>query len=255
MWRALREGSILGRLCRLCHGEGRWIWLYHQVGGGNPEDPFLPVLLFELTEGLHRAREEGLRRRLQRCLLQESPGEALQEALAIVDAKSGVTGAGRKPELTSHFAEVNEDLIPYKMGRVHRHVGEMEIVLTALAGENFRVLFTPQLAPFSRGILSTIYVRTAASAQEVVALYEKTYRREPFVHILEPGRPAQLAFVRHNNSCVLGVHQVPETSYILVTVAIDNLTNGAAGQAVQNFNILFGLDETAGLTGAGGNRR
>ena len=223
-----------------------------------------PELLAESAYGL----PELFRERIRRCNIVGNPGCYPTSALlalgplaangllgdgeVIVDAKSGVTGAGRKADLTTHFVEVNEELTPYKMGRVHRHVGEMESVLSELAGSEIRVAFTPQLAPFSRGILSTIYVRSGRSAAEVRQALASAYAREPFVTVFEAGKPAQLAYVRYNNRCVLGVHEVAGTSLVLITSAIDNLVKGAAGQAVQNFNILFGLDETAGLTASSG---
>ncbi len=176
----------------------------------------------------------------------------LGEGEVIVDAKSGVSGAGRKAALGSHFVEVNEDLLPYKVGREHRHVGEMEEVLSTLAGAPRTVVFTPQLAPWSRGILSTIYLHPQADAARVRALYREAYDREPFVTVLPEGRAAQLAQVAHNNSCVLAVHPVRDSRTVVVSAAIDNLVKGAAGQAVQNFNILFGLAETVGLEAPGG---
>ncbi|MEA1996917.1 MAG: Asd/ArgC dimerization domain-containing protein, partial [Gemmatimonadota bacterium] len=146
----------------------------------------------------------------------------------------------------------NENILPYKIGRVHRHVGEMETVLSHFAGREMKVVFTPQLAPWSRGILSTVYVRTSKGAEKVRALYRETYSTTPFVTVLENGQPAQLAWVQHNNSCVIGVHEVAGSSYTMISSAVDNLVKGAAGQAVQNLNILFGLDETVGLAAASG---
>lgn len=170
----------------------------------------------------------------------------------IIDAKSGVSGAGRKALLNAHYAEVNENLVPYKMGRAHSHVGEMELILSRLAGRELKVAFTPQLAPFSRGILETIYVRTQISAEQIWELYSRRYAEEPFVKVLEKGKPAQLAYIQYNNDCVIGVHDIDANQLVLITSALDNLVKGAAGQAVQNFNIMFGLAETAGLVTASG---
>ncbi len=171
----------------------------------------------------------------------------------IVDSKSGVTGAGRKASLGTHYVEVNEDILPYKLGRGHRHVGEMETILSSLAGRELKVAFSPQLAPFSRGILSTIYISgTGRSAAEVAELLAGFYDEEPFVSVLENGRAAQLGFVRYNNRCVLGVHEVAGTELVLITSAIDNLIKGAAGAAVQNFNLVYDIDETAGLDAGSG---
>ena len=223
-----------------------------------------PELLAESAYGL----PELFREKIRRCNIVGNPGcyptsallalaplasgGLLKDSEVIVDAKSGVSGAGRKADLTSHFVEVNEEITPYKLGRTHRHVGEMESVLSGLAGRSIRVAFTPQLAPFSRGILSTVYVRTDISAGEIRGVLAAAYENEPFVTVLESGEPARLARVQYNNRCVLGVHEIAGTSLVLITSAIDNLVKGAAGQAVQNFNILFGLDETAGLTAPSG---
>lgn len=174
-------------------------------------------------------------------------------ATLIADSKSGVTGAGRKASLGSHFVEVNEELLPYKFGRGHRHVGEMETILSSLAGRDIKVAFTPHLAPFNRGILSTLYITGGShSAAEIAGLLEGYYKSEPFVSVLPGGRPAQLGHVQYNNRCVIGVHDVPETEVVLITSAIDNLIKGAAGAAVQNFNLVFGFDETAGLVSGSG---
>jgi len=174
----------------------------------------------------------------------------------IVDAKSGVSGAGRKSDLMYQFVEVNEDILPYKPGREHRHVGEMEHVLGSLAESAVRVVFTPQLAPFSRGILYTIYLDTGDRDEpELRRLYERAYADEPFIHLLESGEPARLAYVRQNNACVIGLHPVAGSSLSVITAAIDNLVKGASGQAVQNFNIMFGLSETMGLSSVEGKLR
>jgi len=176
----------------------------------------------------------------------------LAENEVLVDAKSGVSGAGRKADLAYNFVEVNENIIPYQIGRVHRHVGEMESVLSSLAGKEMKVVFTPQLAPFSRGILATVYFRTGMGAGALRDLYIQRYHQEPFVTVLGEGKPAHLAYTLHNNCCVIGVHEAASSSFTVVTAAIDNLIKGAAGQAVQNFNILFGLEETAGLATSSG---
>ncbi|MBW7997638.1 MAG: N-acetyl-gamma-glutamyl-phosphate reductase, partial [Candidatus Glassbacteria bacterium] len=180
-------------------------------------------------------------------------GWLAEAATVIVDSKSGVTGAGRKASLATHYVEVNEEILPYNLGRTHRHVGEMETVLGSLAGREVKVAFTPQLAPFNRGILSTIYLSgTGRSAAEVAELLDGYYAEEPFVSVLGGGRAAQLGYVRYNNRCVLGVHEVAGTELVLITAAIDNLVKGAAGAAVQNFNLVFGIGETAGLDAGSG---
>jgi N-acetyl-gamma-glutamyl-phosphate reductase len=166
----------------------------------------------------------------------------------IVDAKSGVSGAGRKPSLTVHFVEVNENLSPYNIGRAHRHLSEMEQELTAL-GETRGIIFSPHLLPVSRGILSTMYVRLKDgwNEQALRGLYVEAYRAEPFVRILPGGQVATLAHSNYTNYCTISLHPVAEVGQAIICASIDNLIKGAAGQAVQNMNVMFGLEETAGL--------
>ncbi len=168
----------------------------------------------------------------------------------IVDSKSGVSGAGRKPKLTTHFVEANENLSPYSIGYTHRHIAEMEQVLRDVGnGWQPQVIFSPHLLPVNRGILSTIYVRLTHSLppEEVHALYRDTYRNEPFVRVLPLGQVATLRHSQHTNLCVIGLTPVREDRWIL-TSSIDNLLKGASGQAVQNMNVMMGWEETAGLT-------
>ena len=167
----------------------------------------------------------------------------------IVDAKSGVSGAGRKPSLTTHFVEVDENLSPYNIGRSHRHLPEIEQMLHAVNGGLGPLIFTPQLLPVARGILATIYVPLAPGWTEgmVRDLLVETYGREPFVRVLPPGVLATLRHSVGTNRCVLSVTGVPEAGMVILTASIDNLIKGAAGQAVQNLNVMFGLEETAGL--------
>jgi len=165
----------------------------------------------------------------------------------IVDSKSGVSGAGRKLRVGSLFCEVSEDFRPYSIGRAHRHLPEMEQELAAWGAE-VRVTFSPHLLPVVRGILSTIYLTLDAgwSVERLVELYRETYAGEPFVHVLPLGQLASLAYVNHTNRCALSFAGAGENDFIVVS-AIDNLIKGASGQAVQNMNLMFGLDETAGL--------
>jgi len=168
----------------------------------------------------------------------------------IVDAKSGVSGAGRKPRPTTHFVAVHDNLAPYSVGRVHRHVGEMEQEVAKLAGDPHPILFTPHLLPVSRGILSSLYVPLREPLDEAAAhaLYAQAYEDEPFVWVLPPGRTATLAHAVGTNRCVLSLHPLPEVGHLLVIAALDNLVKGAAGQALQNLNVMTGLPETMGLT-------
>ena len=166
----------------------------------------------------------------------------------IVDAKSGVSGAGRKLSLATHFVEANENFKPYSVGRAHRHLSEIEQELRAWGKKDVRVTFSPHLLPVDRGILSTLYVTMEPgwSVERLVDVLQAKYASEPFVHVLPPGQLASLAHVVHTNRCVLSVAEAGENDFILVS-AIDNLLKGASGQALQNMNLMFGLDETMGL--------
>ena len=175
-------------------------------------------------------------------------GQHLSSARIIIDAKSGVSGAGRSLSLATHFCEVNENLSAYKIGRSHRHTSELDQELAAWGGTDVNVTFSPHLLPVSRGILSTIYVSLEPgwSVSRLVELYQEAYAGEPFVHILPPGKLASLAHVVHTNRCAISFAEVGGGDYIVVS-AIDNLIKGAAGQALQGMNVMFGLDETMGL--------
>jgi N-acetyl-gamma-glutamyl-phosphate reductase len=164
-----------------------------------------------------------------------------------VDAKSGVSGAGRKPKLSSHFVEVAGNLSPYNIGRAHRHLPEMEQALQTWSSDPPELIFSPHLLPVPRGILSTIYAPLHKDwiGRDLRRLYEDAYQHEPFVHLLPPGQHATLAHANFTNRCALGLHPVDQT--LIITSAIDNLIKGAAGQALQNMNVMLGLDETAGL--------
>jgi N-acetyl-gamma-glutamyl-phosphate reductase len=162
----------------------------------------------------------------------------------IVDSKSGVSGAGRQPKLMTHFPECNESLSAYNVGR-HRHTPEIEQVIARHAGTRPNVIFTPQLAPMDRGILSTIYVRPrkAVTEGDVLGLLREAYAGEPFVRIVDH-LPATKDTV-DTNCCDITARVVK--GRILLISCLDNLVKGAAGAAVQNFNLLFDLPETSGL--------
>ncbi len=170
----------------------------------------------------------------------------------IVDAKSGVSGAGRTPKLTTHFVEAHDNLSPYNIGHVHRHVPEMEQELRKIGEQGTKnkltVVFAPHLLPVNRGLLSTMYVelREGWPAERLVELYRETYAGEPFIQVLPAGRLATLRHVVHTNRCAISLTPVEDTHWIVCS-AIDNLIKGASGQAVQNMNVMFGLDETLGL--------
>jgi N-acetyl-gamma-glutamyl-phosphate reductase len=166
----------------------------------------------------------------------------------IVDAKSGVSGAGRTLRLSSHFVEVNENFSPYSIGRAHRHLCEIEQELNAWAGAEFRVTFSPHLLPVDRGILSTIYVtlQPGWSVERLYELYAGAYGAEPFIRVLPPGKLASLADVVQTNRCALAFAGAGGDDFIVVS-AIDNLIKGASGQILQCMNLMYGLDEAMGL--------
>lgn len=166
----------------------------------------------------------------------------------VVDAKSGVSGAGRRPSLRTHFVEVYGDLSPYSPGREHRHTGEMDQVLSDIAGRPVRVTFFPHLVPLDRGILSAAYFKLTedVGTDELLRIYEKRYAGEPFVRVRED--LPHTKDVWGTNFCDLSVRRVEGTDLAVAFAAIDNLGKGASGQAVQNMNLMFGMDETSGLT-------
>ncbi|MBK8800936.1 MAG: N-acetyl-gamma-glutamyl-phosphate reductase [Fibrobacteres bacterium] len=168
----------------------------------------------------------------------------------IADSKSGVSGAGRKATLEYSFCETNESLHAYKVGHNHQHLGEMRQEI-AQWGAAPQLVFSPHLVPMQRGILSTLYVPLAvgATGAKVRAALEDTFRNEPFVKVLseKDGLPAT-AHVAHSNRAHIAVSSLPDESMAVVVCVLDNLLKGAAGQAVQNWNAMAGLDETMGLT-------
>jgi N-acetyl-gamma-glutamyl-phosphate reductase len=172
-------------------------------------------------------------------------GVVNRSAGIICDAKSGVSGAGRKPSLKTSFCEVTGNFSAYSILN-HRHVPEV-LLTSGLNEEEFS--FTAQLLPLERGILETIYLRLRAStgAEALIDIYEKRYYDEPFIRIYDPGAAPDLHCVAHTNFCDIGVRVDAGTGRAVVVSAIDNLVKGAAGQAVQNMNLLLGYVETEGL--------
>lgn len=166
----------------------------------------------------------------------------------VIDSISGVSGAGRKPELPTHFSEANESLKAYGVGK-HRHTPEIEQELSGVAGRPVTVTFTPHLAPLTRGILTTITARLAGSRStaDLLGVYREFYRGRSFVRVLEEGRLPETKHVLHSNLCDIGLVSDARTGRVVVVSAIDNLVKGASGQAVQCFNLMAGLDERAGL--------
>ncbi len=166
----------------------------------------------------------------------------------IVDAKSGVSGAGRDPKPNLHFVEVYGNFSPYSVGRVHRHVGEIEQEFHKLDPNAGTLIFTPHLLPLDRGLMASLYLELADghTSAEVQALYDETYANEPLVKVLPKGQLATLKQVVRTNGAVISVS--PATEQIVhITSVTDNLRKGASGQAIQCFNLMFDLPETMGL--------
>jgi N-acetyl-gamma-glutamyl-phosphate reductase len=186
----------------------------------------------------------------------------------IIDAKSGVTGAGRRAVMEYNFSEVNEDAYAYKVN-IHQHMPEINQELSKLARRPIKITFVPHLISVDRGILETIYIegnqksfdklRTlrrrilsgvevpATSNQKLIELYKRFYKQEPFIRIKESGKNIRLKDVTNTNFCDIAIRSFPEQSLIIIITAIDNLGKGAAGQAVQNMNIMCGFTEQTAL--------
>jgi N-acetyl-gamma-glutamyl-phosphate reductase len=167
----------------------------------------------------------------------------------MVTAISGASGAGRAPAQRTSFVELSGGAAFYKVGTVHNHVSEMKRTLGVLAGVPIPVAFAPQLVPMSRGILltATAPLASAVSPEEVRLVFEERYASEPFVRLLPEGSWPETRLVSGSNRCDLSVTTVHGGRHLLVCAAIDNLVKGAAGQAVQNLNIMLGVPETTGL--------
>lgn len=170
------------------------------------------------------------------------------DAPVFIDAKSGVTGAGRKPALATHFAEVYSNLIPYKTGRSHRHIGELEQEAHKLNPRMGPIIFCPHLLPVDRGLMASIYVTLDDSLDSSQAqdLYTESYSNEALVDLLPAGEQATLRHAVKTNRCAISITPVLDR-YLHITSVTDNLRKGAGGQAVQNMNLMFGIAETAGL--------
>ena len=174
--------------------------------------------------------------------------KAVRADSIIIDSKSGVTGAGRGLTLGSHYPECNEAISAYKAA-AHRHTPEIEQTLSDVSGEKVTVTFVPHLLPVNRGILSTIYasLKEDIRPEEVRKLYEDAYGGENFVRLMPEGKFADIKNVRCSNFCDISLHHDSRTGRVIITSAIDNMVKGAAGQAIQNMNIVLGFDEDCGL--------
>jgi N-acetyl-gamma-glutamyl-phosphate reductase len=204
------------------------------------------------------------RERIRRARLVANPGcyaTAVQLALLpivetgfvdhghlIADAKSGVSGAGRKAEVDILFSEASDNFKAYAV-KGHRHHPEILESLASLEGASGRGLgltFVPHLVPMVRGILATVYARITSQA-DFQELYEKRYASEPFVDVLPPGSQPETRWVRGTNQCRLAIHRPFDGDTLVVVAVEDNLVKGAAGQAVQNMNLMFGIPESRGI--------
>ncbi len=167
----------------------------------------------------------------------------------IADSASGVSGAGRSVKVDNLFCEVHDGFKAYGVGGLHRHIPEIEQELSLLAGDKVVISFTPHLVPMDRGILSTIYASPAktVTTADLLKVYNKFYHGEAFVRVLPPGEFPATGHVRGSNFCDIGLTVDSRTGRVIVVSALDNLVKGAAGQAVQNMNIMCGFPENMGL--------
>ena len=221
----------------------------------HPHPDLLPEAVYGLTEW-HRREVAGAR-------LVGNPGcyptsvllpllpfikkGLVADAPIIVDSKSGVSGAGKKADAVTHFVSVNENLSPYKVGRVHRHVGEMEKEIRDFGGGN-PIIFSPHLTPLTRGMLSTIYFQPTVvmTRDEFMGMFDDVYQNETFVRIFNDRLPS-IKLAQNSNFCFIGLEKPAGVNQVILLSAIDNLGKGASAQAGQNMNCMFGFDETKGL--------
>jgi N-acetyl-gamma-glutamyl-phosphate reductase len=222
-------------------------------GQPHPEPSLLGTAPYGLTE-IYRERIAGARLvsnpgcYATAALLPLAPLVAerlIDPADIVIDAKSGATGAGRTPREDLLFCEVSDDFSAYSPGRVHRHLGEMEAVLEGLAGAPVELTFCPHLLPVKRGILAAIYVRSEAGAKGLETALHRRYAGERFVQIVD-GKPPHLSHVAHTNECHIAVKPAARDRVVIFS-ALDNLVKGAAGQAIQNLNLMLGFPEAEGL--------
>lgn len=170
----------------------------------------------------------------------------IEEDSIIIDAKSGTSGAGRSEKIGNLYCEVNESIKAYSVAN-HRHTAEIEQELTRVANDKINLLFTPHLVPMNRGILSVIYgkLKKGVTKEDIINAFEKNYKDEYFIRLLKT--TPETRWVKGTNFCDIGIEVDERTGRVIVMSAIDNLMKGAASQAVQNMNLIFGLDEKEGL--------
>ncbi len=241
------------------HDEAAWQqWYAHEAGAPHPASALLANAVYGLPERHRAALRDAALVAVPGCyptasILAIAPllaaGLVTPHGL-IIDAKSGVSGAGRSPALGAHFPEVAEGIRAYKVAGTHRHTPEIEQELSLAANAPLNVLFTPHLVPMSRGILSCVYAQPSSvsvDATQLRAAMVAAYAHEPFVTVLPAGVLPDTAHVRGSNHAQVAVEFDQRSGRVLAMAAIDNLVKGAAGQAVQCMNIALGLGETAGL--------
>jgi N-acetyl-gamma-glutamyl-phosphate reductase len=232
---------------------------YAQWYGAHPTPELLPHAVYGLVERHRDAIKQARLVAVPGCyptasILAVAPlldARLVRTDGIIVDAKSGVTGAGREPQRSTHFSEIGEGVRAYKVVG-HRHTPEIEQELERAAGQAVRLVFTPHLIPMARGILATAYAVPTDAARPASAYLDalaRAYEREPFVTVVEAA--PDTAHVRGSNRVQVAAWYDARTSRVIVMAAIDNLVKGAAGQAVQCLNVMRGWDETAGLDAVG----
>jgi len=170
----------------------------------------------------------------------------IQDAQLIADTKSGVSGAGRAASVPALFGEAGENFKAYNVN-AHRHWPEIKQELEIVAAHDVNFVFTPHLVPMVRGIFATLYVTKTEDIADLTGLYQQHYKNEPFVQVLEEGVLPETKHVRASNQCMLSVSKPYDGDTVVVLSVIDNLVKGAAGQAVQNMNLMFGIEETTAL--------
>ena len=218
-----------------------------------------PELLAEAAYGLPEMHREAIRKArivgnpgcyptaIQLGLLPLVEAGVVDTAHLIADAKSGVSGAGRKAELSLLFSEASDNFKAYNVGG-HRHHSEIVQGLDGVSKSPVSLIFTPHLVPMIRGIHATLYARLTRADVDVQRLYEERFASEPFVDVMPPGSHPDTRSVRASNVCRIAVHRPQDGDTVVVLAVEDNLVKGAAGQAVQNMNLMRGLAETTGLT-------
>jgi N-acetyl-gamma-glutamyl-phosphate reductase len=231
---------------------------------GKPQDHASPELLGQAVYGLAELHREEISKAslvgnpgcfAVSCILGLSPavnaGFIVPESI-VCDAKTGVSGGGKNPTPTFHYPARYDAMNAYKISG-HQHVYEIERELSILAGQPIRVTFTPHVVPLCRGILTTIYAQLneGVTLESVEAAYRSFYAEDAFVRVFGPERAQLSTHVRGSNYCNLSVNVDQRTGKLIVVSLVDNLVKGQAGSAVQNMNLMFGFQETAGLLHAG----